>query len=173
MPVAAVNLTVWVMHGLLLPLGLSARSERATNHVWFYLAMLMACAVVIVGLGLVARKYLAGPVESSKNRAKFDLSDLRRMHREGELSDDEYLAARAVALADSGVYLDDTAATANPSAIASNNPGVPGSTSKPPNRSGVELGPELMDDPQAPPQPPAPPDDSDNPDQAPPTDGPI
>lgn len=43
-------------------LGQSARSVRAQNDVWFYLIVLVAAGVVIAVIGLVARKYLSGPI---------------------------------------------------------------------------------------------------------------
>jgi hypothetical protein len=158
MHIPVLNLTLRVTHALWLPLAQSARSTRASNHVWFYLAALVGCIVVLVGLGYFVWRCITRPIESHGGEAAFNLSDLRRMHRQGELSDDEYLAARAVALAASGVDLGEPAQDVHPTASAPR---------QPLNRSGVELGPELLDPPEKPPDASA---ESDNPNQAPPTD---
>ncbi len=92
--------TVGTAYGFTVPLGQASRASRAANEIWFYLLMLVALTVVVVVVGLVARKYLAGPIEPSGGETVFDLSDLRRLHREGHLSDEEYRAARAAVLID-------------------------------------------------------------------------
>ncbi len=160
MIVALLNHTLIGTPGLLLPLGQSARLERATSNLWFYLPALTVLVILIAAVGLVARKYLTGPIQSSGGDAVFDLSELRQLHHEGHLSDDEYLAARSAALSEGGSFLGDAGKQADPQSDPSTRP-----RNRPPNRSGIHLGPELLDTPHATPEPRA---ESDNLDDNPP-----
>ncbi len=158
--IALLNHVLFAQQDLCLILGQHERATRVRNEVWFYLLVLVVAAFVIVAFGLVIRKHLDSPIESSDAEAVLDLSELRKLHRDGQLTDDEYLAARSAALIDSSTYLGDAeippAADANPHAPPSKN-------------AGVELGPELLDTPQIPPTPPT---DSDNPGPTPQADDP-
>ncbi len=124
------------------------RSSRATSKIHFYLIILTVTFLALAVIAMVLRKYLANPIEPSAGEAVFSLSDLRRMHRDGELTDDEYLAARAAALAESGVQVEGAA-------LPADGPG------KPKGPAGVDLGPELLspDDLDAPPTPEKPDED--------------
>jgi len=158
MIVALLNQAIFAQQDFLLTLAQSPRLERATNNLRFYLTVLAITFIVIAVVAAVARKYLAGPVEPSQGEAIFDLSELRRLHREGQLSDDEYLAARAAALKDSRARLGDDAPQ----------PDTDAAPARPrPAHPGIELGPELLDPPGNTPGTPA---VSDNPDKAPPPD---
>lgn len=129
-------------------LGQSARAARAQGDIWFYLAVLVAAAVVIAVIGLVARKYLSEPIEATEGEAVFDLSELRRLHRLGQLTDDEYEAAKAAVLINGADYLGtDSTGAPRPARPAPRPTGDPD----------IELGPELLG-PTTPPLPPGEPD---------------
>ncbi len=152
MMIAVLNHVLLAQQGLWLTLGQTPRATRLRNDVWFYLVVLVAASAAIVALGLVIRKYLAGPIESSDGEAMFDLSELRKLHRNGQLTDDEYLAARSAALIDSGSYIHDT----GPSPAAALT-----TPTQPVSSPGVELGPELLGPPQSPTDPPIESDNTD------------
>ncbi len=76
----------------------SSRTARAQGEIWFYLVLLVIAAAIVVMVGLAVRKALLDPIESSAEEAVLDLSELRRLHREGKLSDEEYLAAKQAIL---------------------------------------------------------------------------
>ncbi len=110
----------------------SARAARATNDIWMILTILVVASILIVAVALIVRKMLLGSDEASAGEAIFDLSELRRLHREGSLTDEEFQAARAAALMDGTGYLGGEQASASatpPSAKSSQD---------------VELGPELL-----------------------------
>ncbi len=127
MHAAATNLT--------LTLGQSARAARAQDDVWFYLIVLVIAAVVITVIGLVARKVLSEPIEASQGEAVFDLSELRKLHRQGQLTDDEFEAAKAAVLMNGSDYLGRDSTGAERSAWP-----IP----RPPGDPDIELGPELL-----------------------------
>jgi hypothetical protein len=144
-------MTIGALNQVLL-LGQSARIARAQNDVWLYLIVLVVGALVIVVIGLIARKVFADPIESSEGEAVFDLSELRRLHRAGQLTDDEYEAAKAAVLMDGASFLAQAPAAAE-------RPARPGGL-RPADDPGVELGPELLGPSPTPPNG----DEADNPD---------
>lgn len=156
MVLAAANLIQSAAHGLPPLVGQLTRIEQATSKVNFYLIILTCTFLALAVVGLIARKIFNSPIESSDEEAVLSLSDLRRMHREGDLTDDEYQAARAAALAESGVYIggegtDDgaTGQTVNqdPKKVT---PDEDHPDTDPAVDPGVELGPELLNDPDGP-----------------------
>lgn len=56
-------------------------------------------AIVLVAVALVVRKKYMNQQSDASQGTGFTLSDFRRMHREGQLSDAEYEAAKASLLA--------------------------------------------------------------------------
>lgn len=118
-------------------LGQSARTARAQNDIWLYLIVLVVGALLIVVIGLIARKVFADPIEASEGETVFDLSELRRMHRAGQLTDEEYQAAKAAVLMDGAGFLS-RAPAAGPERSAG-----PGGL-RPADDPDVELGPELL-----------------------------
>lgn len=137
-------------------LGQTARTAQARSDIWWNLGLLTAMAAMMVVIGLIARKLLADPIESSNARAVFSLSDLRRLHREGQLSDEEFQAAKAAVIAGTSAQLKDDDAPQTPA------------KNRAPLTDDTALGPELLD-PSAPPDRPA---ESDNPPGIPPKDKP-
>ena len=174
MAVTALNLLQPI--GTHLPglLAQSARANQARSEIWFYLLMLVLASCVIVVFGLIARKLLTSPIESGDAAAVIDLAELRRMHREGKLSDEEFQAARAAALMGSAALLTPASDTAEEDTDASDDPDSPPSPPPPdvtpevapdvapevppqapssaPSSRDIELGPELLppDDPRPP-----------------------
>lgn len=142
MVVAALNPIFTMTLGLSPALAQSARYAHVQNDVWFYLILLVAAAIVVTIIGLIARKILTGPIEAAEGETVFDLSELRRLHREGRLTDAEYQAARAATLKQGANLLTDH--VPDPQAPAS--PPSPDTVGRP----GVELGPELLDRPKPP-----------------------
>lgn len=116
-------------------LGQSARTARAQDDIWFYLIVLVIAAVVIAVIGLVARKYLSDPIDASEGEAVFDLSELRRLHRQGQLTDEEFQAAKAAVLMDGAGYLGRDSTGAERSARPA---------PRPAGDPDIELGPELL-----------------------------
>ncbi len=144
-PIHTAGSSLWPM------LAQSARTARNQDDIWFYLIVLVIAAFAIAIIGLVARKMLASPIASGEGESIFDLSELRRLHREGRLTDEEFQTARATVLKDSAGYLDETDTTAAEAPRV-----TPGSHD-------IDLGPELMDASD----PPDDPDESDKPDRDP------
>lgn len=141
-PIHAAGISLWPM------LAQSTRTVRNQNDIWFFLIVLVVAAFVIAIIGLIARKMLGSPIESNEGEPVFDLLELRRLHRGGQLTDEEFQTARAAAIKDSTGYQDeaaDTTATEAPRA-------TPGSHD-------IDLGPELLDGSD----PPDAPDESDKP----------
>ncbi|MEZ6193043.1 MAG: SHOCT domain-containing protein [Phycisphaerales bacterium] len=116
-------------------LGQSARTARAQGDIWFYLGVLVVAAVVIAVIGLIARKYLSEPIEASEGEAVFDLSELRKLHRHGQLTDDEFEAAKAAVLMNGADYL-------SKDSTGAERPTRP--TPRPAGDADIELGPELL-----------------------------
>ena len=134
MPVTMLQNMFCARQGFTPLLGQSTRVAKAQEDIWFY-ALLLAAAFLVCGVAAVlVRKWLTSPIESSQGQAVLDLSQLRRMHRDGMLTDQEYEAARSVALAETGVAPspDKPSATplnASPAAVVDES----------------DLGPELLD----------------------------
>ncbi len=160
MVVAALNPILSADSGLWPLLAQTQRTARNQSDIWFYLSVLVVAAFVVITIGLVARKMLGGPIGAGEGESVFDLSELRRLHRAGQLTDEEFQVARAAALKESTGYLGEAAPPAD---------GAPRAKS---GSHDIDLGPELVDTPD-PPQPPDAPDESDKPDGDPePTDNP-
>ncbi len=131
---------VWPAAGLVL--GQSTQTVQTSHDILFALGLLTAAAAAIVIIGLVVWKKLGDPIESSDAGAVFDLSELRRLHREGQLSDEEFQAAKAAAI------LDGTAAF-----LPKETPEQPTAADEIPiEDDNASLGPELLDDPDQSPE---------------------
>jgi hypothetical protein len=152
MAIAALNPIQSAGQGLWLMLAQSARGVQARDDVVLYVIVLVVAVFVIMTIGLIARKILSGPIESSESEAMFDLSELRRQHREGRLTDEEFQIARAVALRDGSGLMAAAAAPAPAEALLA----AAADTDQ-------ELGPELLDTPDTP-DPPDSPNEDDKPD---------
>jgi len=77
-----------------------ARSSTQMDIMMTLVWIVLGAAALIV-LGVVARKILKGPPDEPNTGITFSISDLRRMHREGQLSDEEFERAKAAIIANS------------------------------------------------------------------------
>lgn len=160
MVAVALNPILTADSGLWPLLAQTQRTAQNQSDIWFYLIVLVVGAFVVITIGLVARKMLGGPIETGEGGSVFDLSELRRLHREGQLTDEEFQVARAAALKESTGYLGEDAPPTDEAPRAK------------PGSHDIDLGPELVDTPD-PPEPPDTPEESDKPGGGPePTDNP-
>ena len=91
---------------------LLAASAQAQRAIFVYLAVIVAAAVAVVAVALVVRKLL---LRSPQATEAFTLSDIRRLHAEGELSDEEFEATRKLMIAKhKATMLDDEGDKKNP-----------------------------------------------------------
>ena len=72
------------------------------------LGWLVVGAAAIVVIGLVARKIVKGKREEPNMGINFSMSDLRRMHREGQLSDSEFERMKSTIIANSNFAMNDS-----------------------------------------------------------------
>ncbi|MCC6683243.1 MAG: hypothetical protein IT445_20290 [Phycisphaeraceae bacterium] len=70
---------------------IAALSAQTQRQIFFYLGMIVIAAIVLVAVALVVRRLMLGRHEPGES---FTLSDVRRLHQEGQLSDEEFEAAR-------------------------------------------------------------------------------
>jgi hypothetical protein len=86
--------------------GAPAPGAGAAVEILFWLGMLTAAAVAIVVVALlVRRRFMAA--NAAEDTPGFLLSDLRKMHAEGRLTDEEFAAAKAGLVARSRAILSD------------------------------------------------------------------
>lgn len=81
----------WLTLGQTVPPG-------ASRDILWWLGVLVLAAVVMALAGLLLRKVLLRPDETVEDQG-FTLADMRRLHEQGELSDEEFKAARALMIA--------------------------------------------------------------------------
>lgn len=74
------------------------RVDQATQQVLWAVAMILVAIVVVVVVALVLRRLLLKPPDQTASRG-FTLAEMRRLHEQGELSDEEWEAARSALLA--------------------------------------------------------------------------
>lgn len=130
-------------------LGQAANANQLRDDIWFYLIVLVIASCVIVVFGLIARKLLNSPIESNDADAVIDLAKLRRMHRDGELTDAEFQAARNAVLMGSTDLLSTTSDNLDPTPDPPPevSPEAPTHYSPDPHPTpskDIELGPELL-----------------------------
>ncbi len=63
------------------------------------LAVLVALVVLIVIVAWIARRLIIGPHGNLSSTDGFTLSDIRRLHQEGQMSDEEFKTAKRLVLA--------------------------------------------------------------------------
>ncbi len=72
-----------------------AQSPAApTRDIYMLLLILIAFVTVASLVGLWLYRRMTRPLEDDQPEAGFTLSDLRRLHREGQMSDEEFERAR-------------------------------------------------------------------------------
>lgn len=74
------------------------------RSIFFYLALIVLLSVVLIGVALVVRRRV---ISEDYTPESFTLSDLRQMHADGELSDEEFEAARRKMIAQHKALLSD------------------------------------------------------------------
>jgi hypothetical protein len=77
----------------------SARVQANSVQILFWLAVIVAAAMVLIVVGVLLRKWFLREPEDAGPRLGFGLSDLRQMHAAGELSDEEFARAKAALIA--------------------------------------------------------------------------
>jgi ABC-type iron transport system FetAB permease component len=83
------------MHALLPSLPL-AQSQRGMGSVFFWLLVLIGLVIVAAVLVLYLRKWYSSPDVTPS--AGFTLGDIRQLHREGQMTDEEFEKAKALIL---------------------------------------------------------------------------
>jgi hypothetical protein len=69
-------------------------TRDAAVQIIFWLGVLMVLVFGVLAIGLSVRKKLLGDGPTTDEADTFTLSDLRRLHNEGKLTDDEYERAK-------------------------------------------------------------------------------
>ena len=82
-----------MIHTAAQPAGALAQADNASSSVYLWAIVLLFVVVLLFGAVAWARKRLS-PNEDFHGEG-FTLSDLRQMHKEGKLSDDEFNRAKA------------------------------------------------------------------------------
>ena len=106
-------------------------AQRSVQEIYWWLGAIVIAALALAIVGLIVRRLVMGPKED-KGDEGFMLSDLRRLHREGNLSDEEYRSARTTMIAQGRALLDKE----EPDQVGSG----PEANDQPP--SGSDAGPE-------------------------------
>ena len=91
-------------------LNLAQAAADRSVEILTWLGILVVVALLIVVVGLIARRLFFGESEEA-GHVGFSLSDLRQMHAQGQLTDDEFAAAKARMIAQSRAALADDDAT--------------------------------------------------------------
>ena len=79
--------------------------KSTTMDIMFWLMWLVVGAGALIVLGVIARKIIKGPPDERNTGIAFSISDLRRMHREGQLSDEEFERAKGAIIANSSFVM--------------------------------------------------------------------
>ena len=69
----------------------AALTADTQREIFFYLCLIVIAAVALAIVALLMRRMLLRHQDTGES---FTLADLRRLHEQGQLSDDEYEAAR-------------------------------------------------------------------------------
>lgn len=89
-------------------LGQTGAAESA-KRILFWLAVLLGAAVAVMVVGAVVRRFYRDEPVPDVTEA-FTLSDLRRLHQDGQLSDEEFDRVKAGLIARSRAMLGDSTA---------------------------------------------------------------
>ena len=82
------------------------RQQFVGQTIWM-LGLIAVGAVVLVGAAMIAYRHFNRQIKAADDEP-FTLTDLRRMHREGQLTDEEFERAKAVMIARGRALLGDT-----------------------------------------------------------------
>jgi len=83
----------------------TGRSLSAVGDILLYLGIIVGAAILLVVIGLVVRKKFQADDEPAI-RTSFTLSDLRQMHQQGQLTDEEFDRAKKALIARSRAAYD-------------------------------------------------------------------
>lgn len=98
--------------------------QAFSNDIFLWLGVIVAAAVVLGVIALILRRVLMG--DHAPPPIGFTLADLRQLHENGELSDEEFAQAKGRMLAQSRAMLDDTEAGQGPGSAAGSGEPVEG-----------------------------------------------
>jgi hypothetical protein len=87
------------------PLLILAQTGEQSAAILRWLLVIAALAAVIVVVAVIVRRRLMADEEEEDAGPGFMLADLRRLHREGQLSDEEFATAKAAMIARSRALL--------------------------------------------------------------------
>ena len=85
-----------VAPALPLPVFLAQQAGRHAQEIVLYLVLIVLGAAVIALVGFLMHRWMRRPDEPTTT---FGLAELRQMHREGKLTDEEFERAKAVMVA--------------------------------------------------------------------------
>lgn len=86
--------------------------QAFSNDIFLWLGVIVAAAVVLGVIALILRRVLMG--DHAPPPIGFTLADLRQLHENGELSDEEFAQAKGRMLAQSRAMLDAPEASEGP-----------------------------------------------------------
>ena len=72
---------------------------KTTGEILMTLAVLVALVVSIAVVAWIARRLIIRPYDNLASTDGFTLSDIRRLHQEGQMSDEEFETAKRLVLA--------------------------------------------------------------------------
>ncbi len=97
---------------------LAQTRSHPIGEVMIWLGVLLVAAVLIGVIGYMLRKRLLGGDDGEETIQPFTLADLRRLHREGQLSDEEYERAKAAMIAQTRSAFGDQASDENDDSVS-------------------------------------------------------
>ena len=86
---------------------LGATPYEATSQIAWILASVVALALVVAVVAWIVRRATIRSNDSDHLSGGFSLSDIRRMHREGLMSDEEFESTKRLLLAQGRSLMDD------------------------------------------------------------------
>ncbi len=89
--------------------------QEFSKDIFLWLGVIVLAAIVLGVIALVLRRVLMG--EQAAPQIGFTLADLRRLHEDGELSDEEFAQAKGRMLAQGRAMLDDAEGEDSPDAM--------------------------------------------------------
>lgn len=88
-----------------LPMLAQQQAAAQTGDIFFWLGMLLVASLVIILVAVIVRKRIMSHAQSTADQA-FTLSDLRRMHQQGHMTDEEFARAKAAMIAQNRARLE-------------------------------------------------------------------
>ncbi len=85
--------------------GMTIGQAGASVQIMMWIGVILLAAVFLGVVGYILRRRLLSEDDDPAAAEPFTLSDLRRLHREGQLSDEEFERARAAIIARTRAHL--------------------------------------------------------------------